>query len=81
MSSDIKYEKAVKRLEEIAEKLEVGNLSLDESLALFEEGIKLINICSKILDKAEGKIEILEKDLNGNIFCKEIDDGGINKIE
>ena len=34
MSSDIKYEKAVKRLEEIAEKLEVGNLSLDESLAL-----------------------------------------------
>ncbi len=50
------YEKAVKRLEEIVEKLEEGNISLDEAMKLFDEGTKLTAGCYDILKKAEQKI-------------------------
>lgn len=56
-----KFEDCLKRLEEIVERLEKGDLSLEESLALFEEGMKLSNSCRGELDQAEGKIEILLK--------------------
>ena len=56
-----KFEDCLKRLEEIVERLERGDLSLEESLALFEEGMKLSNSCRGELDQAEGKIEILLK--------------------
>lgn len=75
-----KYEETVERLEEITERLERGDLTLEESLILFEEGIKLTRICSKILDEAEGKIEVLTKDLNGDISLKDFN-GGSEKIE
>lgn len=51
--SEIKFENALKRLEEIVEKLEEGNLDLDQSLGLFEEGIKLSKICNKKLKDAK----------------------------
>jgi exodeoxyribonuclease VII small subunit len=57
--SERNYEEAVIRLEEIVAKLEAGDLSLDESLTLFEEGIGLAKYCSGKLDAAEGKLEIL----------------------
>ncbi len=60
--SEIKFEKALKRLEEIVEKLEKGDLDLDKSLEIFEEGIKMSRICSQKLKEAEKKIEILTKD-------------------
>ena len=53
------YEEAVIRLEEIVAKLEAGELSLDECLTLFEEGLNLAKYCSGKLDAAEGKLEIL----------------------
>ena len=59
-----KFEDCLKRLEEIVERLEKGDLSLEESLALFEEGMKLSNACRGELDEAEGKIEILMKQGN-----------------
>ncbi|WP_422443890.1 exodeoxyribonuclease VII small subunit [Thermoanaerobacterium sp. DL9XJH110] len=80
MASKYKYEEAINRLEQIIERLEKGNLTLEEALTLFEEGIALTKICSKILDEAEGKIEILMKDLNGNLVFKDYD-GGQEKIE
>ncbi len=61
MDKEISFEKAYKQLEEIADKLEAPNISLDESILLFEEGIKLSKICSEILDKAKQKIDVLEK--------------------
>jgi exodeoxyribonuclease VII small subunit len=64
MSATYKYEEALARLEYIAEQLERGDLTLEEALAFFEEGIKLVRICSKMLDEAEGKIQVLTKDLN-----------------
>ncbi|MBR2176468.1 MAG: exodeoxyribonuclease VII small subunit [Clostridia bacterium] len=50
------YEKSVERLEEIVSKLEDGNLSLEESMKLFEEGTKLSAACYDVLKKAEQKI-------------------------
>ena len=62
-----KFEDALKRLEEIVEKLEEGDLNLDESLELFEEGIKLSKLCSKKLNEAEKRIEMLTKDEEGRL--------------
>ena len=67
---EIRFESAVKRLEEIVNKLEAGDLSLDDSIKLFEEGVKLYQICLKRLDEAEKKVEILLKDKDGNKMLK-----------
>lgn len=53
------YEEAMTRLEEIVQRLENGNLTLEESLGLFEEGIGLARYCTGKLDAAESKLEIL----------------------
>ena len=53
------YEEAICRLEEIVQRLETGELSLEESLTLFEEGIGLAKYCTGKLDAAEGRLEIL----------------------
>ena len=50
MTKDVKFEDALSSLESIVEKLERGELSLEESLAAFEEGIRLSRMCSKKLD-------------------------------
>ncbi|MBI3600514.1 MAG: exodeoxyribonuclease VII small subunit [Nitrospinae bacterium] len=65
--AEIKFEKALKRLEEIVEELEKGDLDLDKSLQIFEEGIKMSRICSQKLQEAEKKIEILTKDESGRL--------------
>ena len=56
------FEKALSELEETVEKLEKGDLSLDESLDLFEKGVSLAKFLRAELDKAEKKIEILLQD-------------------
>ena len=56
-----KFEDCLKRLEEIVDQLEKGDLPLEQSLALFEEGMKLSNACRGELEQAEGKVEILMK--------------------
>lgn len=67
MSENKSFEDMMKNLEEIAKDLESGELSLDESVKKFEEGMELSKSCSKILDDAEKKITILIKDANGEI--------------
>jgi exodeoxyribonuclease VII small subunit len=61
-----KFEDALSRLETIVEKLEGDDLSLDESLKAFEEGIRLFRLCNKKLNEAEKKVEILLRDTGGN---------------
>ena len=73
MTDDIKFEDALSRLESIVEKLEQGELSLEESLAAFEEGIRLSRICSKRLDEAEKKIEVLIKGEDGQLKIQGLD--------
>lgn len=80
MNHTYKYEDALERLEYIVQQLEKGDLTLEEALSYYEEGVKLLNFCSKMLDKAEGKIQVLIKDLNGNLIAKDFD-GGLEPIE
>ena len=65
--SDQSFEKALAELENIVEKMEKGGLSLNESLALFEKGIKLARFLREELGKAEKKINILLKDEKGEL--------------
>ncbi len=67
MTEEIKFEKAMERLEKIVEDLEAGNLSLDEALKRYEEGIRLSRTCQKKLGEAEKKIEILTRSLDGSL--------------
>lgn len=60
-----KFEEALERLEKIVKKMEEGDMTLEESLEAFEEGIRLSRFCSKKLDEAERKVEILLKDDEG----------------
>ena len=61
------FEKDLKALEESVAKLEGDEVSLDDAMALFEKGVKISRLCSKKLDEAEHKVEILTKDKNGNL--------------
>jgi exodeoxyribonuclease VII small subunit len=61
MAKKDNFENALKRLDEIVQKLEGGDLSLDESLKLFEEGIELSRLCTKKLTEAEARVEKLIK--------------------
>ena len=61
------FEESIKELEEIVEKLERGDASLDESLKLFENGIKLSKSCQKMLDNEEKKVSILMQNDEGEM--------------
>jgi exodeoxyribonuclease VII small subunit len=56
-----KFEEALGRLEDIVRRMEAGDMTLEESLKAFEEGIKLARLCARKLDEAERRVEILLK--------------------
>ncbi len=58
-SENILFEDAIARLEQIVRMLDSGNVPLDKSLELYEEGVKLVKICNSRLENAEQKIKIL----------------------
>jgi len=62
-----KFEAALQQLEEIVQRLEKGELPLEESLKLYEEGIRLSRLCHAKLEEAEGRIEMLMKDARGEL--------------
>jgi exodeoxyribonuclease VII small subunit len=65
-----KFETALKKLEEVVKKLEGGELSLDDSLKAFEEGVKQAAFCSNKLNEAEKRVELLLKQKDGG-FARE----------
>ncbi|MFT3745914.1 MAG: exodeoxyribonuclease VII small subunit [Pyrinomonadaceae bacterium] len=67
------FETSLAELETIVGRLENGDLPLEESLELFEKGIKLSRECRTRLTNAERRIEILMKDGNGELTAKELD--------
>ncbi|RCV62985.1 exodeoxyribonuclease VII small subunit [Methanophagales archaeon] len=69
---EVTFEAAMKRLESIVETLGGGNLSLEDSLKMFEEGMELCKFCNKKLDEAEYKVEkLMEKD-GGELSVEEL---------
>lgn len=61
------FEESLKKLEAIVEQLEKGDLPLEESLKLFEQGVDLSAVCKKELDEAEGKVQMLTKQRDGSL--------------
>ena len=64
---DINFEKAMERLEQITQELSREGITLEESLALYEEGVALARVCNKKLDETERKIKILQISEDGEI--------------
>ena len=70
MVEQLSFEQALARLEQTVKSLETGNLTLEESMALYEEGMRLARICQQHLDTAQLKISQIDADLS-----LEADDG------
>ena len=70
---EMQFEEAFKRLEAIVGNLESGDLSLEESMKLFEEGIRLTEACKSRLEDAEQKIKLLLKDSDGKLSLEDAD--------
>ena len=64
------FEEALRELEEIVNRLEHGDLPLEEALQFFEEGVKLSRYCHTKLDEAQKRVEILLKDESGKIMAQ-----------
>ena len=71
---ELTFEKAMDRLEEIVSLLESGDSPLDESLSLFEEGVKLVKLCNSQLEKAESSVKMLINQ-DGELIEKNFDIG------
>lgn len=65
------FEESMTELENIVTKLEAGDVTLDDSIALFEEGIKLAKNCQKKLDDAEKKVKLLTTTRDGEIVAED----------
>ena len=65
MTDTPSFEQALQQLEQIVQKLEKGELPLEDSLKLYEDGIRLSRLCHGKLEEAEGRIEVLLKDARG----------------
>ncbi len=81
----VKFEQAMARLETIVAELERGELPLDQSLRIFEEGIRLSKTCLKMLEDAEHKVEILVQEKDGrrrlqaiSLGEDDVDDSSLN---
>jgi exodeoxyribonuclease VII small subunit len=72
--AEVKFEEALKKLEKIVEDLEKGNLSLDEALRKYQEGIELSRLCSQRLEHAKKKIAVLAKTKLGEFELKPLEE-------
>jgi exodeoxyribonuclease VII small subunit len=66
------FEESLDQLEAVVKKLEEGDMPLEESLELFEKGVRLSRDCRDRLTKAERRIEVLMKEANGDLKLEEI---------
>ena len=74
MNTEKSFESSLRELEQIVDELEAGDLPLEKSLELFEQGVRLSRECQKRLDDAERKVEILLKGTGGSIETAPFDE-------
>ncbi len=75
-----KFEEVVAELERMVEQLESGELSLEDSLAAFENGVRLVKLCNQKLTEVERKIELLVKDKDGKLQLKPLEGLGEDDV-
>jgi exodeoxyribonuclease VII small subunit len=78
---EVKFEKALAELQGIVEKLEHGEQDLEESLKFFERGVKLIAVCSRKLEDAERRVEIVMKARDGKKSVRPFPEGAGDSVE
>jgi exodeoxyribonuclease VII small subunit len=71
-----KFEEHLTKLESVVEQLERGDLTLEDSVRLFEEGVKLSEACKAELEEAEGRVMVLVEGKGGKVEVKEMEEGG-----
>ena len=67
MKNNVTFEESMRALDEAVSKLESGSLTLDESLATFEEAVKLIKVCNEKINSAEQKVKMLIQNADGSV--------------
>jgi exodeoxyribonuclease VII small subunit len=75
-SEEMTFEAGLKRLEEVLDSLEHGDLALEEAMRAFEEGVQLVRFCHKKLDEVEKRVELLLKDDAGKFFTRPFPEEG-----
>ena len=75
--AEIKFEDALKKLEKIVEDLEKGDITLDDALKKYQEGIELSRLCTSRLESAKKKIDLLVKSKKGDFELKALDEDKI----
>jgi exodeoxyribonuclease VII small subunit len=75
------FEEQLTKLETVVERLERGDLTLDESVRLFEEGMKLSHACKEQLEQAEGRIQVLVETKGGKMQVAELELDGEDDLE
>ncbi len=68
---EVKFEEALKQLEAIVSRLEVGDLPLEQALSIFEEGVRLAKLCAERLNEAERRVNILVRSAEGGVSRRE----------
>ena len=76
---EVEFEVALKKLEHIVENLETGDMSLEQALKQYEEGVRMADICSKRLTEAEKKVEVLMKTGAGKLKATAFEDDSEQK--
>ena len=71
MAKSVKFEDALKQLEECVHKIENDELSIEEAFKIYEKGVKSAACCQKALEQIENRIEILQQDSQGKFVCTE----------
>ncbi|MBI5166874.1 MAG: exodeoxyribonuclease VII small subunit [candidate division NC10 bacterium] len=74
---ELSFEEALKRLEELVAKLEAGDLSLEQALEAFEEGVRLSRLCSQRLNEAQKRVSILLRNQEGGLEERPFDLGDV----
>ena len=73
---EVSFEVGLKRLEEVLDSLEHGDLALEEAMRAFEEGVQLVRVCHKKLDEVEKRVDLLLKDDAGKFFTRPFPEEG-----
>jgi len=72
--AEVKFEEALKKLEKIISELEGGDLSLDEAMRLYQDGVELSRACNQRLESAKKKIEVLTKNKKGEFELRPLEE-------